>query len=76
MAETTMVSGQQKRRYNMINIEDIKSVKKYNWDTDWNYQVELKSGGTSGVPNDTANTDCLVVLEWSKVDGNTIADAD
>tara|TARA_B100001063_G_scaffold152651_1_gene142401 strand:- start:207 stop:389 length:183 start_codon:yes stop_codon:yes gene_type:complete len=60
----------------MINIEDIKSVKKYNWDTDWNYQVELKSGGTSGVPNDTTNIDCLVVLEWSKIDGNTIAAAD
>ena len=73
-----MVSLQQKRSYNMINIENIKSVKKYNWvgSTNWNYQVELKSGGTSGVPNDTNNTDCLVVLEWSEVDGNTIADAD
>ena len=71
-----MVSLQQKRSYNMINIEDIKSVKKYNWDTYWNYQVELKSGGTSGVPNDTTNTDCATVLEWSKIDGNTIAAAD
>ena len=71
-----MVSLQQKRSYNMINIEDIKSVKKYNWDTYWNYQVELKSGGTSGVPNDTTNTDCVAVLEWSKIDGNTIAAAD
>lgn len=73
-----MVSLQQNRSYNMINIEDIKSVKKYNWvgSTDWNYQVELKSGGTSGVPNDTNNTDCLVVLKWSELDGNTIKDAD
>ena len=60
----------------MINVDNIKSVKKYNWDTHFNYQVTLKSGGGSGGPNDTDNIDCQTVLEWAKIDGNTIEDAD
>ena len=60
----------------MINVDNIKSVKKYNWDTHFNYQVTLKSGGVSGVSNDTDNIDCQTVLEWAKIDGNTIEDAD
>ena len=41
----------------MINVDNIKSVKKYNWGTYFNYQVTLKTGGVSGIPNDTDNTD-------------------
>ena len=61
---------------NVAFFDNIKSVKKYNWDTDFNYQVTLKSGGISGVPNDTDNLDCQTVLEWAKIDGNTIEEAD
>ena len=60
----------------MINVDNIKSVKKYNWDTHFNYQVTLKSGGVSVVSNDTDNIDCQTVLEWAKIDGNTIEDDD
>jgi len=60
----------------MIDVDNIKSVKKYNWGDTFNYQVTLKSGGVSGVPNDTDNLDCQAVLEWAKIDGNTIEDAD
>ena len=56
----------------MININDINSVKKYNWGPYFNYQVTLKSGGISGVPNDTNNVDCVTVLEWEQREGNTI----
>ena len=48
----------------MIDIDNISSVKKYDWGPYFNYQVTLKSGGTSGVPNDIENVDCLVVLEF------------
>ena len=56
----------------MIDVDNIKSVKKYNWGTHFNYQVTLKTGGVSGIPNDTDNRDCQTVLEWEKIDGNTI----
>jgi hypothetical protein len=33
-------------------------------------------GVPSSVPLDPANTDYQAILEWAKIDGNTIADAD
>ena len=59
----------------MINVDNIKSVKKYNWGTYFNYQVTLKTGGVSGIPNDTDNTDYQAIQEWV-AEGNTIAEAD
>ena len=56
----------------MIDIDNISSVKKYNWGPYFSYQVTLKAGGTSGVPNDTNNVDCVTVLEWEQREGNTI----
>lgn len=56
--------------------DEIKSVKKYDWGTYWNYQVTPKDGGNpKGVPNDPANIDCQMILEWV-AEGNTIAEAD
>ena len=33
-------------------------------------------GKKMSVPLDTANTDYAAILEWAKIDGNTIEDAD
>ena len=33
-------------------------------------------GVPSSVPLDPANTDYQAILEWAKIDGNTIAEAD
>ena len=40
-------------------------------------KVELKdSNVVLSVPLDPANTDYQAILEWAKIDGNTIAEAD
>ena len=41
------------------------------------YQVtQQDSNLVLSVPLDTANTDYQAILEWEKIDGNTIEDAD
>jgi hypothetical protein len=41
------------------------------------YQVtQVGTNVVLSVPLDPANTDYQAILEWAKIDGNTIADAD
>jgi len=41
------------------------------------YQVTQKDSNiVYSVPLDPANTDYQAILEWAKIDGNTIAEAD
>jgi len=52
---------------------------KYNKDiiTDENCSIScVLNGQPSSIPLDPANTDYQAILEWAKIDGNTIEDAD
>ena len=57
---------------------DIKTVKKNVIDEKVvSYQVtQQDSNLVYSVPLDTDNTDYQAILEWAKIDGNSIADAD
>ena len=57
---------------------NIKTVKKNVIDEKVvSYQVtQQDSNLVYSVPLDTDNTDYQAILEWAKIDGNTIADAD
>ena len=63
---------------------EIKSVKKFKqWDglkyvddSFGGYIVIQENGRRSAIPNDPTNTDYQAVLEWEKIDGNDIEEAD
>jgi len=40
------------------------------------YEMILSDGTISSVPKDEANTDYQNILEWEKIEGNTIEEAD
>jgi len=57
----------------------IKSVvKKNDEEGNWanSYILTLANGEVWDVPHDTANRHYTAILEWAKIDGNTIEDAD
>ena len=58
-----------------MNITNVK----YNKDiiTDENCSIScVLNGQPSSIPLDPANTDYQAILEWAKIDGNTIEEAD
>ena len=58
-----------------MNITNVKYNK--NIITDENCSIScVLNGQPSSIPLDPANTDYQAILEWAKIDGNTIAEAD
>jgi hypothetical protein len=59
-----------------MNNMNITSAK-YNSMDDKNVSIQANMNGKIySVPLDPANTDYQAILEWAKIDGNTIEDAD
>ena len=61
-----------------MSIESAQYVKSTVTNTN-NENTSIKAvigGETWSVPLDPANTDYQAILEWAKIDGNTIAEAD
>ena len=55
---------------------EIKDAK-YNSFEDKNVSIQATIDGVEmSVPLDPANTEYQAILEWAKIDGNTIAEAD
>ena len=59
----------------MINIEEIESVKKVEYNSELCEYIVVANSIIYNVPLDTANTDQQAIQEWL-ADGNTIAEAD
>ena len=58
-----------------MNITNVKYNK--NIITDENCSIScVLNGQPSSIPLDPANTDYQAILEWAKIDGNAIEDAD
>jgi len=56
-----------------MNITSAQYFKDNNQNVSINCTID---GQTIGVPLDPANRHYRAILEWAKIDGNTIADAD
>ena len=61
-----------------MNITKVQYEKsQVNNPNDDNTSIKLVAdGNTMSVPMDSANRHYQAILEWAKIDGNTIADAD
>jgi len=59
----------------MINIEEIESVKKVEYNSELCEYIVVANSIIYNVPLDTENTDYQAILEWV-AEGNTIAEAD
>ena len=58
-----------------MNVTNVKYNK--NIITDENCSIScVLNGQPSSIPLDPNNTDYQAILEWAKIDGNTIAEAD
>ena len=59
--------------------DNIQSVKKVNSSTSGElvcYRTVTKDATTHFVPHEIHNVDYQAIVEWAKIDGNNIADAD
>ena len=63
------------RRYRMT-INTVQKVNNYYTNKFDNYKVTYEDGRVVSVPLDPDNMDFQEILEWEKVDGNTIKDAE
>jgi len=59
-----------------MNIKSAKYVKHYRVNINDSITITQQDDTLLSVPLDSANTDYQAILEWAKIDGNTIEDAD
>ena len=59
-----------------MTINTVQKVNNYYTNKFDNYKVTYEDGRVVSVPLDPDNMDFQEILEWEKVDGNTIKDAE
>ena len=59
-----------------MNIKSAKYVKHYRVDSNDSITITQQDDTLLSVPLDPANTEYQAILEWAKIDGNTIEEAD
>ena len=64
------------RRSYKMTINTVQKVNNYYTNKFDNYKVTYEDGRVVTVPLDPDNMDFQEILEWEKVDGNTIKDAE